>query len=165
MYLPTSFIGDSPLQFSGLECLTWKRVRELMQEGFAFGSHSVTHKRLYSLDAAGLDYELRVSKEMIEQNTSTPVDSFAYPSAFPEADPRFVQRFKDLLVKNGYQYAVNTIIGTAMRGSDPLLVRRLPVNSWDDEPLFRAKLNGAYDWLRTLQYAGKRLRRGLSHAA
>jgi hypothetical protein len=34
-------------------------------------------------------------------------------------------------------------------------MRRLLVNSHDDVALFRAKLDGGYDWLHTLQYASK----------
>jgi hypothetical protein len=34
-------------------------------------------------------------------------------------------------------------------------LKRLPVNSFDDAKLFRAKLNGAYNWLHAVQYAAK----------
>jgi hypothetical protein len=36
-----------------------------------------------------------------------------------------------------------------------LFLPRWPVSSWDDLRFFRAKLEGAYDWLHTLQYASK----------
>ena len=38
---------------------------------------------------------------------------------------------------------------------DRFFMPRLPVNSGDDLALFRAKLEGAYDWLQALQYAHK----------
>jgi hypothetical protein len=31
----------------------------------------------------------------------------------------------------------------------------LPINSWDDQRLFHAKLKGGYDWLHALQFAHK----------
>ena len=47
------------------------------------------------------------------------------------------------------------MIGTADRTSERLFMKRLPVNSADDSALFRAKLEGSYDWLHAFQYASK----------
>ncbi len=94
MYLPTDFIGDTPRLFKGLPCMTWSQVRELMAKGITFGSHSVTHRKLDGLNRVDLNRELQVSKEQIEQRTSTAVENFAYPFAFPEADAEFTNMFK-----------------------------------------------------------------------
>jgi len=77
----------------------------------------------------------------------------AYPEAFPQSYSRFRSRLRRILEGAGYQSGVSTIIGTAGRSGDRLLMPRLPVNSGYDLALFRAKLAGAYDWLHALQYA------------
>lgn len=46
-------------------------------------------------------------------------------------------------------------IGTTSRGDHGLFMKRIPVNSCDDLPLFQAKLSGAYDWLHAVQYSAK----------
>ena len=58
----------------------------------------------------------------------------------------------------GYKQDVTTIIGTVSGKDDPFLLKRLPVNSEDDDVFFRAKLIGAYDWLRFPQRLSKRVK-------
>ena len=104
--------------------------------------------------------EVVKSKETIEQRLGRPVESFAYPYAFPEADASFKQRLRDMLCQAGYQGGVCTTLGRPVRGSDPFFLKRLPVNSCDDTQLFQAKLAGSYDWLGTPQYLVKMARHG-----
>jgi len=155
MFLPTAYIDDNVRKFNGVECLTWSQIRELQKAGIQFGSHTVTHPRLKHLNMRDLGDEVRCSKERIEQELGSSVASFSYPYAFPETDRVFRQRLGGLLEKNGYQNGVSTIIGTANTSGARFFLRRLPINSCDDLPLFRAKLEGGYDWLHALQYASK----------
>jgi peptidoglycan/xylan/chitin deacetylase (PgdA/CDA1 family) len=160
MFLPTSFIGDSPRKFMGHDCLTWGMVVELMRANITFGSHTVTHRPLWTLGETQLEDEIARSKQTIEDKTGQQVDTFAYPFAFPEANHRFKQKVKEILLNKGYKYAVSTIIGTAKRSDDRLVLKRLPVNSWDDAKLLRAKVEGGYDWLHLCQAASKILGNG-----
>ena len=155
VFLPTAYIGKLPVQFKGSDCLTWSEVRELRKHGMHFGSHTVTHPQLSTLEASAVKIEIVNSKHTIEDNLGDPVDCFAYPFAFPEENNPFVQMLRNLLVDSGYQQGVSTRIGTARRGEDRYFLRRLPMNSLDDVPLFEAKLQGGYDWLGKVQYASK----------
>jgi len=83
VFLPTAYIGDTTRKFNGIACLTWSQVRELRQAGVEFGSHTLTHPQLRELSAAGVDRQLRLSKEQIEDRLGTRVASFSYPYAFP----------------------------------------------------------------------------------
>ncbi len=159
MYLPTAYIGDRRQSFNGRECLTWSEVRELSANGVEFGSHTVTHPKLYSLKRASILDELSRSKEAIEDRISKPVHSFAYPYAFPQTDAEFVRSLRDMLVAAGYRTCVTTMIGSARRLGDPLMIERLPVNDEDDPALFQAKLDGGYDWMAGLQSAVKLAKR------
>ncbi len=158
VFLPTAYIGTQPVQFKGKDCLTWNEVRELRKHGVSFGSHTVTHPQLTSLDAAGVRSEIVRSKQALEDNLGEAVDCFAYPYAFPEQNVAFVQMLRDTLVEAGYHQGVSTRIGTARQQEDCFFLRRLPVNALDDIPFFDAKLRGGYDWLSRLQYASKFLR-------
>ena len=43
-------------------------------------------------------------------------------------------------------------------GADPLQIKRLPVNSGNDDRLFQAKLAGDYDWLALPQAMKKKIK-------
>jgi len=155
VFLPTAYIGDTTRGLNGAACLTWSQVRELRGAGVDFGSHTITHRQLNTLNIEDVRYELRYSKETIEEKLGYPVKSFAYPYAFPETDRDFTQRLREILDQTGYENGVSTIIGIAHPSNDRFFMKRLPVNSCDDLPFFRAKLEGAYDWLHAFQYASK----------
>jgi len=158
VFLPTAYIGDSaPRRFKGTKCMTWNQVRELKRAGVTFGSHTVTHPQLRKLNADGVREEVCRSKETIEDKLGSAVKSFAYPYAFPEADRAFKGRLNRILAEAGYENGVCTSVGMANPGNHPFFLRRLPVNSWDDGRLFKAKLEGGYDWLQIVQKTTKSL--------
>jgi peptidoglycan/xylan/chitin deacetylase (PgdA/CDA1 family) len=159
VFLPTKFIGKSRQQFKNRDTLTWSEVRKLQAAGVSFGSHTVSHPQLRDLPASEVESELRTSKSVLERELGTAIRSFAYPYAFPEQDKEFASNFRRGLRIAGYTIGVSTVLGTARQSTDPLLLPRLPVNSEDDQALFRAKLSGAYDWLHVPQYWHKCLMR------
>lgn len=152
MFVPTAYIGDSRMRFNGREALTWSEVRELGRWGISFGSHTKSHPKLYGLPWKDVRRELLDSRLRLEDELQTTVPCFAYPYAFPQGDRSFLARFRQELIDQGYSTAVTTAIGLAQRGSDPLCLRRLPVNEGDDGRLLMAKLVGSYDWLYGAQY-------------
>ncbi len=160
MFLPTSFIGDDRLKFNGMECLTWSEVRELHTHGINFGSHTVTHPKLKLLTPTEVEDEIARSKETIEDKLGTPATSFSYPFAFPEEDKPLIDNLRRILKKCGYRNGVTTMIGTTSQMNAKYFMKRLPVNSSDDINLFKAKLEGGYDWLNKPQYFTKLLKRG-----
>jgi peptidoglycan/xylan/chitin deacetylase (PgdA/CDA1 family) len=155
VFLPTSFIGDTRRSFKGRPCLTWNEVRELYAAGIRFGSHTVTHSKLYDLSWPAIRTELVESRAALEQELAGPIRTFAYPYAFPQEDREFVSRFVGELAGAGYAAGVTTAIGRATPASNPFRIERLPVNDCDDEPLFVAKLAGSYDWVGRLQFAAR----------
>jgi len=159
VFLPTGYIGKVPVRFKGKDCLTWGEVKELSKCGISFGSHTVTHPQLSTLDERSVKDEIVNSKRTIEDNLGESVDSFSYPFAFPEENSSFVRLLRNLLVESGYHQGVSTRIGTARGREDRYFLRRLPINSLDDVSLFEAKLQGGYDWLQRVQYASKLAKR------
>ena len=159
LFVPSGLIQDERAHFLERECLTWSEIRELHANGIEIGSHSVTHCELKFLRMPALEAEVAHSKQTIEDKIGHLVSSFSYPYAFPETEVVFSQTLRKLLEKHGYQDGVTTIIGRSGPDSDRFLLPRLPVNSSDDIALFRAKLEGHYDWLHTAQYLAKTIRR------
>jgi peptidoglycan/xylan/chitin deacetylase (PgdA/CDA1 family) len=155
MYLPTSYIGETQQTFKGHPCMTWKQVCELHAEGIEFGSHTVTHPKLWDLNGTQIARELRDSRRAIEDHIGARIPSFAYPYAFPQSDRNFAARFRQELQEAGYENCVTTIIGRVECDDDRFTLKRLPANSCDDADLLRAKLQGAYDWLAIAQNAVK----------
>jgi peptidoglycan/xylan/chitin deacetylase (PgdA/CDA1 family) len=159
MFLATAYIGSTRKSFNGIECMTWDEVRELRKAGIEFGSHTVSHRKLVELDWADVEHELRASKQEMETHLGTRVTTFAYPFAFPQTQPLFVQKFGDALVENGYRCCLTTELGRARPGDDVYRLKRLPVNTEDDVNLFSAKLEGGYDWLALPQAMVKQVKR------
>jgi peptidoglycan/xylan/chitin deacetylase (PgdA/CDA1 family) len=158
MFLPTGFISNARRSFNSVECLTWDEVRELRRLGFHFGSHTVTHPRLYGRSWDEIEKEVRESKEELESQLNEPITTFAYPYAYPQADQSFSGKFTETLNRAGYSCAVTTCVGRATYRDDLFLLPRLPANSSDDAALFLAKLEGGYDWVGAAQAAVKRLK-------
>ena len=162
IFLATDRIQNVSVCVEGADYLTWREVRELHAEGIQFGSHTVTHPDLRSLGPEQIDYELGYSKEVIEQKLGEPVTSFSYPFAFPEEDRDFTGYLLDALANHGFENGVSTILGRARRGQNQFCLPRLPVNSWDDAALLRAKLEGGYDWMHWPQWFHKFLHHNVS---
>jgi peptidoglycan/xylan/chitin deacetylase (PgdA/CDA1 family) len=151
MYIVSGLTGDLPITHGNAEYLGWNEIKEMHSLGIEIGSHTVSHPELWRLSQGDLEYELRHSKETIESAMGTPVRSFAHPFAFPEQNTAFTQLVSITLEKLGYQNAVSTIVGTAGRRHGRYCLPRLPINEHDDLPFFRAKMEGAYDWVHLAQ--------------
>jgi peptidoglycan/xylan/chitin deacetylase (PgdA/CDA1 family) len=155
LFLATDRIHHAPARIEGADYLTWSDVRELHAEGMRFGSHTVSHPDLRSLGPEQIEYELGHSKEVLEEQLGVSIDAFSYPFGFPEEDKNFTRFLEDVLSNLGFDYGVSTILGRASRRSNRFFLPRLPVNSCDDPSLFRAKLEGGYDWLHWPQLLKK----------
>ena len=159
VFLPTGFISDGECCFKDKRCLRWGEIRELAESGVEFGSHTVTHPQLRDLDWNQVVREIGESRGIIEDKIGEKAESFSYPYAFPAENECLKERLKNSLVELGYKNGVTTSIGTAVRGDDPLFLRRIPINSDDDTVFFKAKLEGGYDWIQQIQKGYKILRK------
>ena len=161
MFLPTAFINNNRSKFKGRDCLTWLEINELYSKGIVFGSHTVNHPQLRCLSKSNIKEEILKSKETIESNIGEKIESFSYPFAFPEEDRDLKRFIRDTLECNRYLNGVCTTIGTVIEYDDEFFLKRLPMNTHDDIKLFRAKLDGAYDWLQKPQFMFKLIKRNL----
>ena len=153
VFLPVGLMGQ---EVANQSVMSWGNARELADKGIAFGSHSMSHPKLSELDWTAVEYEIRVSKEKIEDELGREVTSFSYPYAFPEQNKLFVCTLGKCLSGCGYITGVTTLIGRCSATDARLFLKRLPVNYHDDIPLFKAKLEGGYDWLHAGQNVFKK---------
>lgn len=157
VFLVTGHI-DNSTSINGSGCLSWDQVRELDRYRISFGSHTVSHPYLNLLAKKDLDFELTRSKDRIESELGKKIEAFSYPFGFPEYDRPFLQILRSGLAETGYKCCLTTRVGTALAGDDPFSLKRLPVNSMDDNLLLEAKMEGAYDWIYNFQLTYKRIR-------
>jgi peptidoglycan/xylan/chitin deacetylase (PgdA/CDA1 family) len=161
VFLPTIFIDDAVSGLRGKDHLAWSQVRKLQAEGITFGSHTVNHPQLLGLGMDQVEYEIKKSKEIIENRTGKVVDSFCYPYKFPEQEYKFIGFLRTLLQSAGYRACATTGIGCAEGSADAFFLPRLPMNSSDDIGFFKAKIEGGYNWLHFVQSLVKKVRRFL----
>lgn len=105
--------------------LDWEQIREMQAAGIGFGSHTLTHPRLASLDREAARVEIQDAKRALEDRLGTEVAHFAYPYG------DWSRETVDLVREAGHQLACSTRSGFNRRDLDPLLLRRLEVYGTD----------------------------------
>jgi len=119
-------VGDSNVSGSNnrlpslneTEMLLWREIREMRDGGIEFGSHTLTHPDLTRLDRTGIEYEIRKSKEIIEDNLGMPVSSFAYP--YGKYDEKSIET-----ARKYYDCACSAELGLLTKESKPYALERV----------------------------------------
>jgi peptidoglycan/xylan/chitin deacetylase (PgdA/CDA1 family) len=86
LYVPVGFIeGTSGMPLSGvtgLKPLSWSAIRALASERLmTIGSHSWHHRDMRALDRNTLRWDLRHSRQRLQERTGAPIEHFCYPRA------------------------------------------------------------------------------------
>jgi peptidoglycan/xylan/chitin deacetylase (PgdA/CDA1 family) len=115
-----SSIGNATAEPSD-RMLEWVQVREMAQDGWEVGSHTVNHSILTKLQPSRVVAELESSKTVIENMLQRPVDLFAFPNG-KESD--FNPEVNAAIKNAGYRAAVTTVRGINGLGTDVFELRR-----------------------------------------
>lgn len=111
--------------------LTDVMVRNLANNGFEIGGHTVTHPILTNLDDQQARQEMIQCKQTLEAITGKTVDLFAYPNGKVGRD--YDQRHVSIAKEAGYRAAFVTAIDSVSKDTDPFQIPRgCP---WDKSPL------------------------------
>jgi peptidoglycan/xylan/chitin deacetylase (PgdA/CDA1 family) len=101
--------------------LTWPDLRDLLAQGFQFGSHTVTHQRLADQDDAASLHEIRVSKDRLEQELGVEVRDFAAPyGSLVDYGDREVSAAREA----GYRSFASTLRAPMLPGDSPMFIQR-----------------------------------------
>src|SRR2546423_1141649 len=82
-----------------LRTLTVEQVREMQEDGIAFGSHSYAHHDLTAMEEAECARDLRASRELLEDLLKAPVRHLAYPRG------RHDERVRRAALRAGFTHA------------------------------------------------------------
>ncbi|MFH1335707.1 MAG: polysaccharide deacetylase family protein [Candidatus Zixiibacteriota bacterium] len=115
--------------------LNWDEIKDLSMAGFEIGSHTVNHPDLTNIPRQYLNYELRVSKETLEDKLGKRVDVLSYPFG------RYNHLVKDEAERAGYKRAF-TLSGNLIRKSyDSLSIPRMGIYLIDSPLSLKIKLD------------------------
>jgi len=110
---------------------------------FSFGSHTLSHPKLTSLNKERQIHEISESKLKLQNKIGKPVDSFAYPFG---AYDSFDNNIKNYVKKTQYTSALTTIHGNNYALDDIFELKRIRISWHDNLPRFKRKLNCSSDW-------------------
>jgi peptidoglycan/xylan/chitin deacetylase (PgdA/CDA1 family) len=116
----------------------WGEIRALAAEGVTVGSHSVTHPNFANLTETEAGTELADSLDVIRERTGLDVDQFAIPFG---QSRNWRPELSDLARSLGYRFIYAQAVATRTAGTLP----RTFITHFDDERIFRAALQGAFD--------------------
>ncbi len=126
--------------------LTWEMIRRMRSDNVRYGSHTVSHPDLTSLDDIQLDYELVESKRFLESKLREPVTALAYPAG------RFDKRVTTQARSAGYLTAWDKGGGPVRPGDDPFRLPRVRVHGQTSLRDFERKAWSGY-WERKIDSA------------
>ncbi|MFQ6031993.1 MAG: polysaccharide deacetylase family protein [Candidatus Zixiibacteriota bacterium] len=140
IFVITGFVGkynnwDYNLGRRRKRHLSWKQIKEMSEYGFGFGSHTVNHPDLTRIDQRFVEYELRKSKEVLEEKLGKEVIFLAYP--FGRYN-RFVQ---EKAQRAGYKGAYTLCSKNKEDGFQPFAQERWGVYLFDSPLTLKIKLN------------------------
>jgi peptidoglycan/xylan/chitin deacetylase (PgdA/CDA1 family) len=144
----TLFVPSRQLDRPGR--MTRAQLLEIAAAGVRIGAHSRTHADLTSCDDAELEWEVRGSRDDLEDLLGEPCTRFAYPGGQLDA------RVRAAVATAGFRTAVTTVRGWARARMDPLAVPRNIMGDFD-LATFAAALRGGLNYLRAVEAARTRL--------
>lgn len=159
IYLVTGLVSAtnewmSAPKFAKRALLSWSQIKEMSDYDIYFGSHTVSHPRLNTLDCDNICQQLSQSKQIIEDNLGKACLHFAYPYGLVG------ENTQDWVQKIGFKTACTTQSGFNNATTDPLMLHRIEVYGSDSAWQLKQKLtfgmNDANLWL-PMQYYYQRL--------
>jgi peptidoglycan/xylan/chitin deacetylase (PgdA/CDA1 family) len=118
--------------------LGWREIERLAARGSAIGSHSVSHPNFGRISRMQAEDELGRSRRTIEERLGVATTQFAIPFGQSRDWPPAAQA---VARATGY----TAVYAQSERRRPPGTVARTFVTRFDDDRLFRAALNGAFD--------------------
>jgi peptidoglycan/xylan/chitin deacetylase (PgdA/CDA1 family) len=126
--------------------LTWEQIRELAHEGFTFGSHTTNHPDLTRIPKRCVEYELKKSKQELEDRLGRRVDFLSYPFG------RYNRYVQEEAKRLGYRGGFTLCRHSREKELDSFSQSRWGVYLLDSPLSLRIKLNqGKFLWMEEMR--------------
>ena len=154
-FITTGFINQSvcPKEETNLNYqklfMPWDNIKNLSENGFGIGCHTVNHNLLSGLSENEISAEIRNSQKEMEGKIGKPVYSFSYPHGKPR-DCAF-QLSIPILKECGFRLAVTTVGGTnclKILNDELFKLRRFGISHDDSLDVFKTKVATGGVWQR-----------------
>ncbi len=122
--------------------MNWKELEKTANTGMRIGSHSMRHESYGRLTITDVSNDARTSKSILEDRLGYEVTSLAYPYG-TRADTS--ERIAEVVSECGYKVAFTSIHGPVSAQDNPMLLRRIKIESGDDDRFFGRATDGAMD--------------------
>ena len=148
-FTATFFVIPGHCDWTGY--LTKTQIKELSDNGFEIGSHTLNDKWLVGLSDAVLIQEIAGSKLALEAITKKRVVLFSYPLG------GFDQRVRLIVMKTGYLAACTTNTGSYNPFYDVYALKRVKISGNHPENMFKFWFNasGYGVWFKSLKETAK----------
>lgn len=140
---------------SGRPMLSWGEIREMANDGFTFGAHTLTHPDLTRLPAEKVTAEICRSKMIVEEQLGSPVSCFAYPYG------RYDRKSREI-VQQHFACACSDKLGLTTNNSDIYALERVDMYYLRTDRLFGVMLTRPFPWYIVARSIPRRLRRAIS---
>lgn len=134
VFVTTGWLADACDRRAGrppTRMLTWRQVQEAASAGIEIGAHSHSHPELDQISDRALEWELRSSKELLEDRLARLVPTVAYPFGY------WSPRVRDAVAAAGYRSAAAVSNTTVTTDHDVLALPRLTVRRSTSLDAFR----------------------------
>jgi peptidoglycan/xylan/chitin deacetylase (PgdA/CDA1 family) len=132
--------GVSPEQYVE-ETLNWEELKEMSRSSLVtIGGHTTSHPNLRLLESSGVEFEIGVSKQRLEEELEIPIEHFAYPyGGKSEAD----EVTYSITEKFGFKTAVTTVEDN-VRDQQSIALPRIPISGNSSLGDIKVRLSGIF---------------------
>lgn len=109
------------------EWMTWDEVRELKEQGFEIGGHTMSHSDLAELSEEEARREIGGCRDALMDELGDGVRLFAYPFG---GTKHITPEARELVAASGFECCLSCHGGTVSSGDDVFQLRREPINTW-----------------------------------
>lgn len=143
LFLSTSFIGrrynQSDFEYVRHDRqLTWPEIAELDAAGWSIQAHGHNHIRMTQFDLESVEYEVTVSKKIIEDHVGKNVDAFAFPYGI------YNNAIIEQLKSAGYNSAYTVHCGKLTPPVKEFQLPRIEINNSDTLDSYKVKVMTGY---------------------
>ena len=143
VFMVSGFIGkynswDFNFGRKGFRHLSWEQIREMAKYGISFGSHTVNHPDLTKLDRKYVEYELRNSRQTLEEKLGLELKYLSYPFG------KYNSSVQEEVKRAGYKNAFTFYLNGSSKNFDPFAIKRIGVYRFDTPLSLKIKLEDGF---------------------